>query len=112
MIGEVLALSSAITLSIAAVVQRLGLKKLKYFSIRKAIRNRIWLVGILLGGIGGLLNYLAINKTYLYVVQVIMTSNIIITMILESLLTNDKLNIRQVISIVLITIGLTMVMIG
>lgn len=95
----------AVCYGISATIQKYSFAEMKKFSIRKMIKNKIWIVSLLIGGAGLLIYLLSLRFIQLSTIQPILALTIIIPIVSGVLIFREKISLIELISIVLIVVG-------
>lgn len=110
MIGVVLSLLAALLFGLAVTIQKYSFGGGKEFSIQVMVRNRAWLLSMLVGIIGLLIYLSALGFSDLSTVQPLLSLYILIPIILGSLMFKEKMEVRKWAMVIVFITGIFLVM--
>lgn len=107
-LGTALVLAAAVCIGIGLVLQKRGLGS----GLRVALRSPVWLAGtaIGLGGFG--LYALALGTERLAIVQSLMTLSLLVVAVAEILIFEHKACFRDILTMGLFIVGVTLIAVG
>jgi uncharacterized membrane protein len=118
-VSVLLALVAAAFFGLAAVLQQRGALKLPKLSLKEPssllelLRQRLWLLGTLALFVGFAVQAAALDRGRIVVIQPLLATTILFALLLGWLMTDQRIGRRQVVSSVVVIVGLTLfVMVG
>lgn len=108
MLGIFLAVIASLCIGVSIIIQKQILNKEKKFSIKKLIRNKIWVLSAAIGNVGALLYTISLSMTSFIVVQIIISASFLIPIIGGAVLFKEKLGVKKWLSICAIIIGVAL----
>ena len=111
-LGIVLAIVASVCFGISVALQKYGLKSMKTFSFAGMVKNKRWILALLIGIVGILLYLAALNLADLSVVQPLASLTIIIPVIAGVLFFKEKIGGIKWALLALVVIGVILISIS
>ena len=105
MIEILISLTFAILFGASSAIQKYSLDSMKKFSVKKMVENWKWLASLVIGGLGILVYLFALKNFPLFIVQPFVAIAMLVPIACGVLYFNEKLNMYEIIGIVLVIVG-------
>ena len=104
MLGIILSVFASILIGTSATMQKYSLRRIRKFRLKKIFSNRLWILSVIIGGVGTLMYLFAMRLSPIHIVQPIIAVSMLIPVIFGSILFGEKIGNRWF-HIIIIFIG-------
>jgi len=111
MLGIVFAIIAAVCFGFSTAIQKYGLNQLKKFSIRKLIKNRIWLSALVVGAIGIVFYLVSLKTVDLSMAQPILALGLVIPIVIGMTMFKEHISKKELVCIIFVLAGILFVII-
>jgi len=111
MVEIILSLVAATCYGIAASIQKYSMKTMKKFSVRKLIKNKNWLLSILVTFIGVVAQLFALKNLPLSTFQPFFGITLMIPVVVGALVFREKLKVIEWTAVLMIVAGILLVLV-
>lgn len=109
MLDIALALFAAVCYGIATAVQKHSMKAMQKFSIKNLLKNKKWLLSILITIIGGIAHLFALKNLPLSTLQPFFGITLIIPVIVGTFIFKEKLKVIEWTAMIMVIVGVLLV---